>query len=163
MESVIQPEALHIENEASGRGEMWTRVREKDWSSTPLGDRAIWPKNLELCVQIILASGFPMAIRWGPNLVTIYNDGFRRILGDKHPGALGRPLREVWPEVYDQMGRLHEEILRGERRAFFAEDQQWMVQGHGGRPEKASLTIGYSPIPDPGAPPGNWRCFEYRF
>jgi hypothetical protein len=40
-----------------------------------------------------------MAVRWGPKLVMLYNDGYREILGDKHPAALGRPLREIWAEM----------------------------------------------------------------
>ena len=70
-----------------------------DWSSTLLGGRETWPQSLRLSVALILASGFPMAIRWGPELVLIYNDAYRSILGEKHPEALGRPLREVWWEL----------------------------------------------------------------
>jgi hypothetical protein len=35
---------------------------------------------------------------WGEDLVMVYSDAYARILGDKHPGALGRPAGEVWPE-----------------------------------------------------------------
>src|ERR1700749_1999578 len=93
---------------AFDRGEMLGRLQKKDWTSTPLGDRATWPANLELSVALILASGFPMAVRWGPHLIMIYNDAYRSLLGDKHPGAFGRPLREVWPEIYDHLGPLNE-------------------------------------------------------
>ena len=82
-----------------------------DWSSTLLGGRETWPQSLRLSVALILASGFPMAIRWGPELVLIYNDAYRPILRDKHPEALGRPLREVWWEVYPELGPLNEAIL----------------------------------------------------
>jgi len=103
-------------------GEMARRVREMDWSTTPLGDSDAWPQGLKLSVATILASGFPMAIRWGSELVLIYNDAYRPILRDKHPAALGRSLREVWWAVYPELGPLNEAILRGERDAFFAED-----------------------------------------
>jgi hypothetical protein len=55
--------------------------------------------SLALIVNTILASGFPMAVRWGPDFVMICNDGYRAILGDKHPWALGLPFRKSWPEV----------------------------------------------------------------
>jgi len=103
---------------------------------------------------MILASSFPMAIRWGPELVLIYNDAYRPILRDKHPEALGRPLREVWWEVYSELGPLNEAILRGEREAFFAEDLPWTVQRQGTIVEDARFTISYSPIPDDAAPNG---------
>jgi hypothetical protein len=78
-------------------------------------------------VNVMLASGFPMAVRWGPDFVMNYNDGYRPILGDKHPWGLGLPFREVWPEVQTQLRPLHEAILKGERSAFFACMMQMMV------------------------------------
>ena len=72
-----------------------------------------------------------MAVRWGPDLVMIYNDGYRAILGDKHPKALGLPFRETWPEVQPQLGPLHQAILAGESGAFFAEDLLLKIQRHG--------------------------------
>jgi PAS domain S-box-containing protein len=135
-------------------GEMARRIREMDWSATPLGDRKDWPQSLKLGVAMILASGFPMAIRWGPELVLIYNDAYRSILRDKHPEALGRPLREVWWEIYPELGPLSDAILRGERGGFFAEDHPWTVRRQGSIAEDARFTISYSPIPDETAPNG---------
>ena len=135
-------------------GEMGGRVRATDWRATPLGDVAKWSDALKLSVGMILASGFPMAIRWGSSLVNIYNDAYRQILGDKHPAAFGKPLAEVWPEISDELGPLSEAILTGGRPAFFAEDHPWRVCRHGERIEEARFTISYSPIPDPTAPNG---------
>src|SRR5215467_4581883 len=139
---------------ANQPGEMARRIREMDWSLTALGSSATWPQSLRLSVAMILASSFPMAIRWGPELVLIYNDAYRPILRDKHPEALGRPLREVWWEVYSELGPLNEAILRGEREAFFAEDLPWTVQRQGTIVEDARFTLSYSPIPDEAAPNG---------
>ena len=93
-------------------------IRAKDWSKTALGPSEGWSPILTLVVDLMLASGFPMAVRWGPDFVMIYNDGYRPILGDKHPWALGLPFREVWPEVQTQLRPLHEAILSGKRSAF---------------------------------------------
>ncbi len=128
-------------------GEMARLIHEKDWSTTPLGGASAWGQNLKLSLAMILASGFPMAIRWGPELILLYNDAYRAILRDKHPGALGRPLREVWSEIYAELGPLNEAILRGERCAFFEEDRAWAVRREGAT-EEARFTISYSPIPD---------------
>ena len=129
-------------------------IRAKDWSKTTLGDAARWPPNLTLVVDLLLASGFPMAVRWGSDFVMIYNDGYRPILGDKHPQALGLPFRVVWPEVQTELAPLHESILSGERSAFFAEDLLLKIQRHGSRWEDAHFTVSYSPIPDASAPTG---------
>jgi PAS domain S-box-containing protein len=133
---------------------MERRLRETDWSTTPLGSRETWPESLKLAVAMVLASGFPMSIRWGPELVFLYNDAFRPILGDKHPDAFGRPLREVWAEVYPELGRLSGAILRGERAAFFAVDHPWAIRRQGELLEDARFTLSYSPIPDETAPNG---------
>jgi PAS domain S-box-containing protein len=135
-------------------GETGELLRATDWSSTPLGDSAQWPEALKLSASMILASGCPMAIRWGPSFITIYNDAYRDILGDKHPAVFGQPMSEVWPEINEELGPLCEAILRGERPAFFAEDHRWRVRRHGQRWEDARFTISYSPIPDPSAPNG---------
>src|SRR6516225_160520 len=135
-------------------GEMAQRIRDLDWSGTPLGGVETWPESLKLIVTVILASRFPMAVRWGPELVLIYNDAYRLILRDKHPEALGRPLREVWWEIYPELGPLNEAILRGDQEGFFAEDHPWTVRRAGAAVENARFTIGYSPIPDETAPNG---------
>ena len=58
-------------------GEMARRVRNLDWSRTALGAGETWAPSLKLSVAMVLASGFPMAIRWGPELILIYNDAYR--------------------------------------------------------------------------------------
>jgi hypothetical protein len=67
-------------------------VKSIDWASTPLGPAAAWPDSLKAVVRIVLTSGFPMWMAWGPELTMLYNDGYARTtLGKKHPWALGRP------------------------------------------------------------------------
>jgi two-component sensor histidine kinase/PAS domain-containing protein len=146
--------ALQTDTDISARSNMSALIRAKDWSKTPLGDPAHWPSSLTLVVNLLLASGFPMAVRWGPDFVMIYNDGYRPILGDKHPRALGLPFREVWPEVQTELFALHESILSGERSAFFQEDLLLRIQRHGSQWEDARFTISYSPIPDDSAASG---------
>jgi hypothetical protein len=137
----------------SAGGGMRELVRDYDWSKTPLGPQQSWPASLRLMIELVLASGFPMAVRWGPEQVSIYNDAYAGILGDKHPGALGRPLREVWPEIVDELGPLSDAILRGERGGYFSPDHLWRIKRHGVT-EEARFTLSYSPIPEPSAPNG---------
>src|SRR6266700_4308692 len=138
----------------SAIGEMAGRVDAFDWSATSLGARVDWSASLRVIVATMLASQFPMALRWGPDLVMIYNDGYIPILGDKHPGALGARFREIWPEVQDQLGTLHQEILSGRRGAMFAEDLLLRIRRRAGVMEDAYFTISYSPAPDYTAPTG---------
>jgi PAS domain S-box-containing protein len=132
--------------------EMAERVRSKDWSKTVLGAAENWPPSLTLIVKVMLASGFPMCVRWGPEFVMIYNDGYRSILGDRHPTAFGLPFHEAWPEVQSQLRPLHEAILSGTSGAFFAEDLLIKVQRRGSPEwEDARFTLSYSPVPDDAA------------
>jgi PAS domain S-box-containing protein len=134
-------------------GEMPRLVLAKDWSKTLLGPADRWSPALRLAAETVLASGFPMAVRWGPQLISIYNDAYAALLGPKHPAALGQPITEVWPEIADKLMPLNLAILRGERPAFFEKMQLWRVQRHDGR-EDARFTASYSPIPDANAPNG---------
>src|SRR5690242_5277193 len=118
-------------------------VRSFDWTANPLGPPESWPAALAWSVELILASGFPMAVRWGPDLIQIYNDAYSGVLGEKHPQAFGRPTREIWPEIYGELGRLSQAILSGERPGFFAEDHPWIIRRHGSS-EEARFTVSYS-------------------
>src|SRR5579884_4313023 len=84
----------------SAGGAMRRRLDATDWASSPLGPREKWPQSLKLVVDLVLAYGFPMAVRWGPELVMLYNDAYAPLLGAKHPHVFGRPLREAWPEIW---------------------------------------------------------------
>jgi PAS domain-containing protein len=134
--------------------EMPALVRAKDWSQTSLGAQETWSPALRQVIDLILSSGFPMALRWGPDFVLIYNDGYKPILGDKHPWALGLPAREAWSEVWPQIEPIHLEIMGGERGAPFAEDMLLRIKRRGGQWEDAHFTLSYSPTPDPTAPGG---------
>jgi PAS domain-containing protein len=141
-------------DESMPSGKMARRIRKTDWSGSPVGPAEIWSPAFRVSLATILASRFPMAIRWGPQLLVFYNDAYAQILGDKHPAALGRPLAEVWSEIYQELGPLNEAILKGERASYFEENQRWRVQRRGDEWEEARFTIGYSPIPDDTAPHG---------
>src|SRR6056297_2518822 len=81
--------------------EMKTRIQERDWSATPLGPMTSWPQHLLMAVDLMLNSREPVYIGWGPEVLSLYNDACIPILGGKHPGALGRPYAEVWPEIWE--------------------------------------------------------------
>lgn len=73
----------------SGSGEMGERICNFDWSKMPLGNPKNWDSNLKTCVRIMLTSPQPMFIWWGDELINIYNDAYRDVLGRKHPTMLG--------------------------------------------------------------------------
>jgi PAS domain S-box-containing protein len=129
-------------------------IRQKDWSTTPLGPVEQWSPSLRLIVSIMTASGFPMALRWGPEFVLIYNDGYKPILADKHPWALGLPFREVWPEVVSELIPLQQEIMAGTNPGVFSVDRPLTIRRRGMDWETAHFTVSYSPVPDDTSPTG---------
>ena len=129
-------------------------VQAKDWAQTLLGAQELWSPSLCLATQTVLACAFPMALRWGPDFVLIYNDAYRPILGDKHPWALGRPAREAWSEVWSQIEAAHRAIYFEGAPAMFAEDMLLPIQRHATTWENARFTLSYSPIGDATSPAG---------
>lgn len=155
----VDGESVLIEQPASeaavawppGNGEMAARVRAFDWASTPLGPSAGWPDSLRTTVEIVLAGGFPMVALWGPDLVQIYNDGYRIVMGPKHPEGLGQPTRDCWPEVWDVNAPIYERVRAGETLSF--EDALFRVDRDGGVAD-AWFTLSYSPLRDQAAVAG---------
>ncbi|MBD6618636.1 response regulator [Komarekiella sp. 'clone 1'] len=88
----------------TGNSEMAMRMRSLDWSQTSLGAIETWPQSLRSALSICLNSRFPIAIYWGWDCLLLYNDAWRPIIGNKHPWSLGRPAREVWSEIWDDIG-----------------------------------------------------------
>ena len=128
-----------------GSSEMAQRIREHDWAATPLGPVTHWPGSLRAIVDMLLPSGFPMVALWGPDFIQLYNDGYRVIMGLKHPVGLGQPTRECWPEVWHINAPIYERVLAGETLMF--EDALYPIIRHG-RLEDAWFTLSYSPLRD---------------
>jgi signal transduction histidine kinase/PAS domain-containing protein len=134
--------ALDIFN---GPGELRALCRTFDWAATPLGPQETWSPTLRTAAQMVLASGLPNIILWGPELIQIYNDAYAKLIQAKHPAALGHGNREIWPEVWHINGPIYERVFQGETVTL--EDALYPLQ-RAGRTEDVYLTVGFSPIRD---------------
>jgi hypothetical protein len=120
-----------------------------DWEYSSIGSRASWPAALSLAIDIALASGFPMLVFWGPDLVQTYNDAFVPILGARHPAALGQAAERCWPEIWDTIGPLLHGVLEtGD--PVWAEDMPLTLERNG-FPEQTYFTFSYSRISSEGS------------
>jgi signal transduction histidine kinase len=136
-----------IESVFTGNSEMAALMRAFDWSTTPLGPVEQWPQALRICAQIVLHSGYPMSICWGPRHVMLYNDAYRPPMGAKHPWALGHSCHEVFPETWGFMGPLHERILtQGQETSFLT--SQLVSLNRNNYLEECYFAFSYGPIPD---------------
>jgi len=79
-------------------------VRTFDWAATPLGPVERWTPSLRALVELVLVNPVASALVWGEQGTLIYNDGYARICGDRHPQAFGASLRDAWPEAWDFNG-----------------------------------------------------------
>jgi PAS domain S-box-containing protein len=127
-------------------GEMATLIRSFDWSKTSLGALSEWPSHLKAAVGLMLPAKAQIVLFWGSEFVALYNDAYAPTIGDKHPDALGRPARESWTELWDDLGPLLQQVLlTGE--TICAEDRLFYIERHG-YPESVYFDISYSPIHD---------------
>lgn len=125
---------------------MAARVAAFDWSDTPLGPQESWPASLRTAVGICLNNRFAMMIWWGPERINIYNDGYARVLGKRHPDALGKSGPAIWQDVWAEIeAQVDAVFLRGESTW---NDRVYLRMERNGVPEDTWHTWSYSPIYD---------------
>ncbi|HEY0326677.1 MAG TPA: PAS domain-containing protein [Allosphingosinicella sp.] len=121
---------------------MGARIRAHDWAATPLGPIEGWSPELKLATSLVLENGFPAVLVWGPELVTLYNDAFRPILGAK-PEALGRSFADIWSEVWNEVSPIVKRAFAG--KTTFNKDYPVAVERSEGT-EQAYFSFSYSPV-----------------
>ncbi len=130
----------------AGGGEMGARIRAHAWDSTALGPPQGWPQALKSAVSLMLSSKAQIALFWGADFVTLYNDAYRPVFGAKHPSALGVPARECWSELWPFLGPIFAEIV-GTGEAFGAKARPFFLERHG-FPEETYFDVSYDPVRD---------------
>ncbi|MBD2562920.1 response regulator [Nostoc linckia FACHB-391] len=139
-----------------GGGEMGARMREQDWSKTSLGPTQQWPQSLKTAVRIMLTSRQPMFVWWGEELINLYNDPYKGIIGGKHPEALGQPASYVWREIWDQIGPRAESAMLKNEGTY--DEALLLIMERNGYPEETYYTFSYSPVPNDQGDTGGIIC-----
>lgn len=127
-------------------GEMGALIRSRDWSQTPLGAIENWPQSLQTTLSICLNSRQPMLVFWGPEAIEFYNDAYAHLLGKKHPEALGMHCRDCWPELWQIVSPILEDV-RSKVTPIWCENMQLALHRHG-YTEEMYVDFSYSPIRD---------------
>jgi PAS domain S-box-containing protein len=140
----------------SGKGEMSVLIRDHDWSATPLGPIATWSQSLKTIVGMMVAAPNPMVLLWGWQGTLIYNDGYARFAGRRHPELLGMGAREGWPEIADFNDQNIRRALAGE--AWSLTRQELMLDRQG-VPEAGWMDLDYTPVPDESGRPAGLMVF----
>src|SRR5262249_52728200 len=136
-----------IESVFAGGGEMGARMRAFDWSATVLGPLEQWPQSLRACVRVMLGSGYPMLVCWGPAYTMLYNDAYAALIGTRHPTALGCSKPEVLPEAWDYIGPRFDRVMTRGHAASQLTDQMFTFYRHNYL-EECYFSFSYSPIRD---------------
>ena len=131
-------------------------MRDFDWTATPLGVPDSWPQSLKTAVRIMLTSRQPIWIGWGDELIYLYNDPYKSIIGGRHPWALGQPIRVVWKELWPDIGPMLATAMKGDEGTYV--EDQLLIMERNGYPEETYYTFSYSPIPDDDGSAGGIIC-----
>src|ERR1700733_1014487 len=139
----VQPAAKTV----FGDSEMSRLVARHDWSKTSLGPIQSWPNSLKSAVNLMLNSQHPMWVGWGPEMTFLYNDAYISVLSlAKHPWALGRSMREVWAEIWGDVGALVEKVYAKGEPTYV--DNLRLFMSRGDRLEETYYSFSYIPIFD---------------
>ena len=130
-------------------------MRDRDWSTSPLGAPSAWVPALKVVAGIILDANQPMFVAWGPERTLIYNDGYAEILGAHHPLALGRPFLEAWPELVESVGPLLDRAYGGEPIHM---DDIELVMHRKGFEEETHFSFFYAPVREESGEVGGILC-----
>jgi len=125
-------------------GKLGQRVRDTDWSKTPLGDFSTWPQSLRSSLSLVLNSKGIAALYWGPEQWLLYNDAYSEALGDRHPWAFGRPMAEALSDIAPVLGPQVAAVL-STGRGFAIENLSMTMHRHG-RAQETIWTYSFSPI-----------------
>jgi PAS domain S-box-containing protein len=105
----------------------------------------------------MLDSRYAMWLGWGPDFTFFYNDAYARMtLGPKHPWALGRSAREVWSEIWRDIGPRAESVMQTGQATW--DESLLLFLERQGFSEESYHTFSYSPVPDDGGGIGGMLC-----
>ena len=129
----------------AGGGRMGAALRAVNWARHPLGPVDQWPQSLRTVVRLMLDSRYAMWLGWGPDLSFFCNDAYRPTLGQKQ-GFLGRGTRQVWAEIWPDVGPRIEHVLATGEATW--DEGLLLFLERSGFPEETYHSFSYSPVHD---------------
>jgi PAS domain S-box-containing protein len=119
-----------------------------NWQDKAVGPIHSWPTMLRQMYTTILASEEPRCLYWGNDMLLLYNEKARFVVGEMHPGCLGEPLAQVWGEgVHTDVAKM---IRTGVKRGkpVCQKDYEFILPRYGFA-ESCFFDVVLLPIPSP--------------
>lgn len=116
-----------------------------DWRATDLGDRALWPHTLRLCVDIMLGAPCPMLLVWGERRIVVFNAAYADLCGPSHPRAPGGHVPAVLPAPMASAPDAFARAARGEHLSL-PQQQLTLVRADG--PLQLACDLQLTPLSD---------------
>ena len=126
-------------------GETGREILSHDWSAHSLGPMSGWPPALRSTLATMLACPAPMFLAWGPDGIVFFNDAYRPIFGERQARALGARFREIWADLWDDIGPLVEATLSGRS---VSQRNLPLTMHQFGEPRETWWSFTYSPVRD---------------
>ncbi|KAK0387807.1 hypothetical protein NLU13_4052 [Sarocladium strictum] len=81
-------------------------IQKIDWKANRLGPMNQWPIRLQQAFNQIIPDSRAIAIYWGRNHITIYNEAFSKFCGARHPSLLGEDVTKTWSHLKEPLQRI---------------------------------------------------------
>ena len=105
-----------------------------------------WPQSLKTMISVVLNNPFGMNIMWGKDFIQIYNQKYSLMIGpSKHPNAIGQKASETFAEIWDTIGPMLEDALKGKPTLSSGLP---LLMNRNGYLEDCYFDFSYSPIKD---------------
>lgn len=101
-----------------------------DWESTELGPIDSWPVGLRRMCNFLMSDPRPAAMYWGQSRVVMYNEPYVSVTGQKHPGMMGKPFPEAWPEIESVFKKTFDKAYET-GTASTMDDARFYIERHG--------------------------------
>ncbi len=125
-------------------GELAEEYAAVDWDASPLGRPETWSPTLRTTVDMMVRSRFPMTLLWGTEAALVYNQAYVELIQDKHPAALGRPAKEIFPEAWDLISPMLEQVRTTQQATYLENEYVPLVRR--GFLEECYFTFSYSAV-----------------
>jgi diguanylate cyclase (GGDEF)-like protein/PAS domain S-box-containing protein len=116
-----------------------------NWENTCLGPLSSWSTSFRASVDLLFSMSEPALLLCGADELTLYNTACTSLLGDLHPGLLGRNLADGWPALADVVQRAVHHAWKGHAARL---DGRVVAVPRGGRITQACVDISCHPVFD---------------